>query len=109
MSAMGRKLGEGEGCEYVGEGAVAEEGDRTPHLAQKGHGPSWHQHTPARTAFFSLRSDQGSHSRNPESWGISALCCHSSKKLRWEGLVRMTQSLLTIQPFPTPGFQFLGY
>ena len=33
MSAMGRKLGEGEGCEYVGEGGVAEEGDRTPHLA----------------------------------------------------------------------------
>lgn len=81
----------------------------TPVLLRRGMDrPSTHMHL-LHDCFFLTVQCTGISFLWPNNVGTSALCCPRLQEVEMEGLVRRLQSLLTIQPFPIPGFQFLGY
>lgn len=61
------------------------------------------------TAFFSLCSAQGISFLWPNNVGNLCSVLSQLQEAEMGGTGEKTQSLLTIQPFPIPGFQFLGY
>lgn len=94
----------------MGEEAIAEEGGRAPPSRSEG---AWTVLAPTCTcymaAFFSLCSAQGISFLWPNNVGNLCSVLSQLQEAEMGGTGEKTQSVLTIQPFPTPGFQFLGY